>query len=113
MKKEDYSHIEISPYRKNFILFIETLEEVLFYYSFESYKLPALNSHFLCLDMLQTKHNIDTKSISEGNFIPLSEEFEDTLERDIVLKTYIPEIDVLLKRRNKLGAIVDYHPPGL
>ena len=108
MKKEDYSHIEISPYRKNFILFIETLEEVLFYYSFESYKLPALNSHFLCLDMLQTKHNIDTKSISEGNFIPLSEEFEDTLERDIVLKTYIPEIDVLLKRRNKLGAIVDY-----
>lgn len=108
MKKEDYSHIEISPYRRNFILFIETLEEVLFYYSFESYKLPALNSHFLCLDMLQTKHNIDTKSISEGNFIPLSEEFEDTLERDIVLKTYIPEIDVLLKRRNKLGAIVDY-----
>ena len=108
MKKEDYSHIEISPYRKNFILFIETLEEVLFYYSFESYKLPALNSHFLCLDMLQTKRNIDTKSISEGNFIPLSEEFEDTLERDIVLKTYIPEIDVLLKRRNKLGAIVDY-----
>ena len=108
MKKEDYSHIEISPYRKNFILFIETLEEVLFYYSFESYKLPALNSHLLCLDMLQTKHNIDTKSISEGNFIPLSEEFEDTLERDIVLKTYIPEIDVLLKRRNKLGAIVDY-----
>lgn len=108
MKKENYSHIEISPYRKNFILFIETLEEVLFYYSFESYKLPALNSHFLCLDMLQTKHNIDTKSISEGNFIPLSEEFEDTLERDIVLKTYIPEIDVLLKRRNKLGAIVDY-----
>lgn len=108
MKKEDYCHIEISPYRKNFILFIETLEEVLFYYSFESYKLPALNSHFLCLDMLQTKHNIDTKSISEGNFIPLSEEFEDTLERDIVLKTYIPEIDVLLKRRNKLGAIVDY-----
>ena len=108
MKKENYSHIEISPYRKNFILFIETLEEVLFYYSFESYKLPALNSHFLCLDMLQTKHNIDTKSISEGNFIPLSEEFEDTLERDIVLKTYISEIDVLLKRRNKLGAIVDY-----
>ena len=108
MKKEDYSHIEISPYRKNFILFIETLEEVLFYYSFESYKLPALNSHFLCLDMLQTKHNSDTKSISEGIFIPLSEEFEDTLERDIVLKTYIPEIDVLLKRRNKLGAIVDY-----
>ena len=108
MKKEDYSHIEISPYRKNFILFIETLEEVLFYYSFESYKLPALNSHFLCLDMLQTKHNIDTKSISEGNFIPLSEEFEENLERAIVLKTYIPEIDVLLKRRNKLGAIVDY-----
>ncbi len=108
MKKTEFSHIESSPYRKNFIMFIETLEEVLFYYSFESYKLPALNSHFLCLDMLQTKSNIDNKSITEGNFIPLAEEFEDMLENDIVLQAYIPEIDVLLKRRDKLGTIIDY-----
>lgn len=108
MKKTEYTHIEASPYRKNLIMFIEVMEEVLFYYSFESYKLPALNSHFLCMDMLRTKRNIDNKSITEGNFIPLAEEFEDMLDNDIVLKAYIPETDVLLKRRDKLGGIVDY-----
>lgn len=113
MKKAEYAHIESSPYRANFIMFIETLEEVLFYYSFESYKLPALNSHFLCLDMLQTKSDIDNKSITEGNFIPLAEEFEDMLETDIVLKAYIPETDIFLKRRDKLGVVVDYRKAEL
>lgn len=108
MKKREYEYIEKSIYRKNMIMFILTLEEVLFYYSFESYKMPALNSHFLCWDLLQTKNNINNKLIMEGNFIPLAEEFENVLENDIVLKAYIPEIDVLLKRRDKLGAVVDY-----
>lgn len=108
MKKTEYEHFEISKYRKNMIMFVQALEEVLFYYAFESYKMPALNSHFLCMDLLQTKRNIDNKSITEGNFIPLAEEFENMLETDIVLKAYFPQIDVLLKRRDKLGAVVDY-----
>ena len=108
MKKTNYEHIEESKFRKNMIMFIQTLEEVLFYYSFESYKMPALNGHFLCMDLLQTKMNIDNKSITEGNFIPLAEEFENMIENDVVLKSYIPQIENILKRRNKLGAIVDY-----
>ena len=113
MKKREYEYIEKSIYRKNIIMFIQTLEEVLFYYSFESYKMPALNSHFLCWDLLQTKNNIDNKLIMEGNFIPLAEEFENVIENDIVLKAYIPEIDVILKRRDKLGVIVDYKKADL
>lgn len=108
MKKIEYKHIEDSKYRKNMIMFIQALEEVLFYYSFESYKMPALNSHFLCLDLLQTKTNIDNKSITEGNFVPLSEEFEYTLDNDIILREFLPEIEVILKRRDRLGATVDY-----
>lgn len=113
MKKREYEYIEKSIYRKNIIMFIQTLEEVLFYYSFESYKMSALNSHFLCWDLLQTKNNIDNKSIMEGNFIPLAEEFENVLENDIVLKAYIPEIDVILRRRDKLGVMVDYKKADL
>ena len=60
------------------------------------------------MDLLQTKMNIDNKSITEGNFIPLAEEFENIIENDVVLKSYIPQIENILKRRNKLGAIVDY-----
>lgn len=108
MKKSDYTQLNMCQNKKNFLMFIQTFEEVLFYYSFESYKLPALNSHFLCYDILQTKANMDQKSITEGNFIPLSEEFEDMLSSDIVLKRVLHTTDVLLKRRDKLNAVVDY-----
>lgn len=108
MKKKEYKHIGSFKNRKNLLMFIQTLEEVLFYYSFESYKLPALNSHFLCFDILQTKFNIDQKSITEGNFIPLAEEFEDVLNTDIVLKKFLPSVDMLLGKRDKLKNLVDY-----
>lgn len=108
MKKTDFSNINPSQFRTNFIMFIETLEEVLFYYSFESYKLPALNSHYLCLDILTVKNNIDNNLITEGNFVPLAEEFEKMLETDIVLRKLMPEIDMLLKRRDRLYNTVDY-----
>ena len=52
MKKTEYKHINDFRNRKNLLMFIQTFEEVLFYYSFESYKLPALNSHFLCYDII-------------------------------------------------------------
>lgn len=108
MKKTEYGHIKSFENRKNLLMFIQTLEEVLFYYSFESYKLPALNSHFLCFDILQTKYNIDQKSITEGNFIPLAEEFEDILDTDIVLKRFLPSVGMLLSKRDKLKNLVDY-----
>lgn len=108
MKKTEYKHISNFMNRKKLLMFIQTLEEVLFYYSFESYKLPALNSHFLCYDLTQTKINIDEKAITEGNFIPLSEEFEDILDNDIVLKKFLPSHGMLLRKRDKLKNLVDY-----
>lgn len=106
MKKSNYKHIEESMYRKGLLMFIQTLEEVMFYYSFESYKLPALNSHFLCFDLLQTKYNIEQKSIADGNFIPLSEEFENILDTDLVLQEILSPTNVLLQKRDKFGAVV-------
>lgn len=107
MKKRNYKHIENLEYRSGILMFIQTLEEVLFYYSFESYKLPALNSHYLCFDLLQTKYNIDQKLISEGNFIPLAEEFENILDDDLVLREILSPTDVFLQKRDKLGAVLE------
>ena len=64
MKKSEYNNIKKSCNRNKFIMFVQTLEEVLFYYSFESYKLPALNSHYLCYDLLRTKQNIIVVQLS-------------------------------------------------
>ena len=94
MKKSDFSNINPSPFRTNFIMFIETLDEVLFYYSFESYKLPALNAHYLCRDILTAKSNIDNDLITEGNFIPLAEEFER-----LTVITYSLHVFEILKKK--------------
>ena len=56
MKKRDLAHWHKGKYFEGLLMFAQTLEESLFYYSFESYKMPALNSHFLCYDMLQTRY---------------------------------------------------------
>lgn len=37
MTKSDLSNINPSPFRTNFIMFVETLDEALLYCSFESY----------------------------------------------------------------------------
>ena len=108
MKKSEYNNIEKSCNRNKFIMFVQTLEEVLFYYSFESYKLPALNSHYLCYDLLRTKQNIEQKAITEGNFIPLSEEFENAIKYDMVLEKFLPTKEMLLGKRDKLKSYVDY-----
>lgn len=108
MKKSEYNNIEKSCNRNKFIMFVQTLEEVLFYYSFESYKLPALNSHYLCYDLLRTKQNIEQKAITEGNFIPLSEEFENAIKHDMVLTKFLPTKEMLLGKRDKLKNYVDY-----
>jgi len=108
MKKSEYNNIEKSCNRNKFIMFVQTLEEVLFYYSFESYKLPALNSHYLCYDLLRTKQNIEQKAITEGNFIPLSEEFENAIKHDMILAKFLPTKGMLLGKRDKLKNYVDY-----
>lgn len=108
MKKSEYNNIKKSCNRNKFIMFVQTLEEVLFYYSFESYKLPALNSHYLCYDLLRTKQNIEQKAITEGNFIPLSEEFENAIKHDMVLEKFLPAKEMLLGKRDKLKNYVDY-----
>lgn len=108
MKKSDYSSIKEGKYRKGFLMFIQTMEELLFYYSYESYKLPALNSHFLCLDILSTEYNIERKAIAEGNFIPLAEEFEEMVEKDIFFIEKSDYAKVLLQKRDKHGKVVDF-----
>lgn len=110
MKKHDYSRFDGCKYRQGLLMFTQVLEEVLFYYSYESYKLPALNGRYLCLDILNTKGNIDRKSITEGNFVPLAEEFENMIENDVYFKLVDESnlSDVLLKKRDKNGVIIDY-----
>lgn len=101
MKKRDISHWQKNEYTSGLLLFAEALEEGTFHYSYESYKMPALNSHYLCYDVIQTAKDIERKVLMDGNFIPLSEEFEQTLREDIFIKHSIDDKGTLLYVKDK------------
>lgn len=107
MKKQNYSHINENSNKKRFLLFIQTFEETLFYYSFESYKLPALNSHFLCLDFLQTYSDVENGTILEGNFIPLIEEFENLISNDKLILEHLCNTDILFSQLGKNSEVIN------
>lgn len=86
MINKNVSHWRRNKYFEGLLLFAQALAEGTFYYSYESYKLPALNSHYLCYDIVHTASDIERKVLMDGNFIPLAEEFEQMLKEDLFIK---------------------------
>lgn len=107
MKNRDTSHWEKNQYTSALLLFAEALEEGTFHYSYESYRIPALNCHFLCYDIARTAKDIERKVLMDGNFIPLSEEFEQMLRDDIFIKSYIDDSGTLLYVKDKNSNFFD------
>ena len=107
MKNRDTSHWEKNQYTPALLLFAEALEEGTFHYSYESYKIPALNCHFLCYDITQTAKDIERKVLMDGNFIPLSEEFEQMLRDDIFIKSCVDDSGTLLYVKDKNSNFFD------
>ncbi len=107
MIKHNIGHWVINEYSMRILLFAQSLVEGLFPYSYESYRLPALNSHYLCYDILRTAKDIEKKVLLDGNFVPLAEEFEQMAREDIFIKNYITEIDTLFIARDKNGDYYD------
>lgn len=107
MKRRDVSHWIKNEYFEGLLLFVQAFEEGTFHYSYESYRLPALNSHYLCYDIISTANDINRKVLMDGNFIPLAEEFEQMLKEDIFVKTELDDKGTLLYSRDKNGDFYD------
>lgn len=107
MKLFNTQHFEQNKYTKRFIFFVEVMNECLFDYSFESYRVPSLNSHFLCYDIYRTADDINNKVLLDGNFVPLSEEFEYNLKNDIFITDYFDDRKTLTLMMGKNGVYID------
>lgn len=101
MRKRGIEHWTRNEYLSGMLLFAQALEEETFNYSYESYKVPALNSHYLCYDVMRTANDINKKILMDGNFVPLSEEFEQTLQEDIFVQQAISDDGTLLFIQDK------------
>lgn len=107
MKKREYFHWKKTKYFQGVLLFAQVIEECSFSYSFESYKAPALNCHYLCYDINYTARDIDAKVLMDGNFIPLAEEFEQMLNDDLFIGEIISDRGSILLTKNKKADYYD------
>lgn len=101
MKQQNISHWEKNEYFEKFLLFVQTFAEATFTYSFESYRLPALNCHYLCYDVVKTAKDIERKILMDGNFLPMSEEFEQLLSEDPFINNCITNNSMLIFAKDK------------
>lgn len=63
-------HWKDERYKQGTLLFAQTLLECVFMYSFDSYKAPALNIHFLCYDFNTTVNLVEQKDNAERKLNP-------------------------------------------
>ena len=104
MKAYSFENWVIDSKTTPFLFFIQSVEEMLFPYGHDSYKVPTLNFHFLCIEILQTIDKIENDVIDKGNMRPLFEELSAMLINDKVAeKLYGTDFYRLFYNKNDKG----------
>lgn len=87
-----------------FLFFIQSMEEMLFPYGHDSYKVPTLNFHFLCIEILSSIEKIEGGIIDKGNMRPMFDELSAMFEKDYVArKLYETDFYSLFYNKNDKG----------
>lgn len=87
-----------------FLFFIQSMEEMLFPYGHDSYKVPTLNFHFLCVEILSSIEKIEADIVDKGNMRPLFDELASMFEGDYVAtKLYGTDFYSLFYHKNDKG----------
>lgn len=104
MKAYSFENWVIDSNTTPFLFFIQSIEEMLFPYGHDSYKVPTLNFRFLCIEILQTIDKIENDVIDKGNMRPLFEELSAMLVNDKVAeKLYGTDFYRLFYNKNDKG----------
>lgn len=87
-----------------FLFFVQSMEEMLFPYGHDSYKVPTLNFHFLCVEILSSIEKIEADIIDKGNMRPMFDELSSVFENDYVArKLYGTDFYSLFYNKNDKG----------
>lgn len=104
MKAFSFENWTINTDTLPFLFFIQSMEEMLFIYGHDSYKVPTLNFHYLCIEILESIQKIEVDVLDKGNMRPLFEELTTTFENDYVAKTlYGTNFGSLFYNKNDKG----------
>jgi len=106
MKSFNFSHWKLEETGPGLLFFCQTLEEMLFHYGHDSLKVPALNFHFLCVEIRNTIMKINNDVVDKGNMRPLLEELKDAFVHDtIAQRLFGDDFDSLFFIKNAGGEI--------
>ena len=86
MKSHSFSHWEMDSVGKGLLFFAQSIEEMLFHYGHDSLKAPALNFHFLCVEISKTINKIQKETIEKAHMRHLLDELQDSFNRDPIAK---------------------------
>jgi hypothetical protein len=74
------------------LFFAQVVEELLFDYTIDTYKVPAMNAYTLCAELCQTIDDVEAGVIKEGAIKPIIGELCDRLIKDHVAASLLAEI---------------------
>ena len=104
MKAYDFSHWNLDETKKGLLFFAQSLEEMLFHYGHDSLKVPALNFHFLCIEIQLTIKKIEDEVVDKSNMRPLFEELKYSFNHDpIVQKIFGRDFDSFFFKKDVKG----------
>lgn len=104
MKAYSFANWNVNVYTRPFLFFIQSMEEMLFHYGHDSYKVPSLNFHFLCIEVFSCIHKIEIDILDKGNIRPLLEELNEMFLNDkIAQRLYGEDFQRLFFLKNDKG----------
>lgn len=100
----DTSHWTITDEKCGLLLFAQSFEELLATHSHDSYKVPALNFHYICLETQNVIDLIEDDVLDRGNLIPLFSEMKFLFYKDpVAQKLFGNNFDAVFARKNTKG----------
>ncbi|QRP62627.1 hypothetical protein I6J77_10800 [Rhodanobacter sp. FDAARGOS 1247] len=89
MRLKNLSRWTLDDQTVGLLFFAQRLDELLFDYTLDTYKPPALNAPFLCVEAIELIYEIDKGFIEPANLEPVLEELTWSLQNDDVAKNLL------------------------
>jgi len=108
MKCPNLNKWKYKPELEGLMFFAQLVEELLFDYTIDMYKVPAMNSRALSEELYQTISEVESGSIKQIAIKPIKEELHDSLIKDPVAISILRELkDELLLRLKSEDTIAE------
>ena len=108
MKYPNLTKWKYTPELEGLLFFAQLVEELLFTYTLDTYKVPAMNSHGLSDELNQTVSEVESGAIKPGALKPIIEELCDRLTKDNVAISILGEIrEELISNLNRNDSLAE------